>query len=404
MKPVRLAIIGCGGYAFELIKRIWTMPREALLVAATSRDMTSPEARACASHGVRVMSTVDDLLAFAPGRVDAILNPTPIHIHKDLTLRCLEAGFPVWLEKPPVATLAELDELLAASRRTGIPVSVAFNSLYGHQIQQLKKELIRGDYGCVHRVRGVAGWIRTDAYFARADWAGKLKVGANWVYDGTINNPLAHLLCNNLFFAAPEHHALAEPDSVEAELWHGHHIESEDTSSLRIVTKNGVEVFTHMTLCPEEELEALSVIDSELASISVLDFKTVRIDWHDGRREVRESYKENRIEMLENLCHSFREGSSSCCPLSMTRPFTQVVNTAFEQVLAKYGEIPGVPDRLVERFPSGDSIGTRIRGINALLLRAHKTGKLLGECGGEFDRKNSLREPSSHQRIPQTVV
>lgn len=403
MKPVRLAIIGCGGYAFQLVKRLWTMPREALLVAAASRDPESPEARACASHGVRVMPSVDDLLAFAPGKVDAILNPTPIHIHKALTLRCLDAGFPVWLEKPPVATLSELDELMAASRRTGIPVSVAFNSLYGHQIQQLKEELIRGDYGRVHRVRGVAGWIRTDAYFARADWAGKLKVGDNWVYDGTINNPLAHLLCNNLFFAAKEHHALAEPEAIEAELWHGHRIESEDTSSLRIVTRNGVEVFTHMTLCPEEEMEALTVIDSDLASISLLDFKTVRIEWHDGRREVRESYKENRIEMLENLCHSFREGSPSCCPLSMTRPFTQVVNTAFEQVLARHGKIPGVAARLIEQFPFGDSIGTRIKGINPLLLQAHKTGKLLGECGAELGMTDSPRDRNLHQRIPQRV-
>ena len=35
---------------------------------------------------------------------------------------------------------------------------------------------------------------------------------------------------------------MAEPVTVQAELYHGHDIESEDTSSLRIITADGVEI------------------------------------------------------------------------------------------------------------------------------------------------------------------
>jgi len=397
MKKVRLGIIGCSGYAWQLIKRIGTLPRHARLVAAMSPDPLSNEARWCESLGVRVFDSVEDLLDFGQGRLDAILNPTPIHLHKPLTLQCLEAGFPVWLEKPPVATVDDLDELAAASAKKRCRVDVCFNSLYAFQIQRLKAELVAGNFGQIHRIRSIGSYARTDAYFARSKWAGRLQVDGLSVYDGTINNPLAHVLCNNLFFAAREHHALAEAESVEAELWHGHAIESEDTSSLRIRTREGVEVLSHLTLCPEEEISPLTVIDADRATIRIIDFQTVEICWADGGTEIRDSYKENRMEMLEELSYQTAYGGDPLCSLSMTRPFTSVVNAAFEQVLAKEGCIPGVMPSLIDRFPSGGSIGTRIKGINVLMMQAHESGKLLGECSAQLEQTRLPVERPPHQ-------
>ena len=378
MKPVRLAIIGCGGYAFQLIKRIWTLPREAVLVAATSSRPESPESRAVLEKGVRLFSTLDELIAFAPGKIDAILNPTPIPVHRATTLRCIEAGLPVWLEKPAVATLEEMDDLLTASARTGVQIDVCFNSLYSCEVQELKAELAAKKYGAIRRVRGVAGWIRPTAYFERNNWAGKLQLGPGKVYDGTINNPLAHLVCNGLYFAAPAHDALATPTSVEARLWHANAIESEDTSSLRIMTRDKIEVLLNLTLCAEELIEPLTVIDTEKATITHRNFRSIEVAWHDGRTELRESYKEDRIEMIESLCANSREAGRRLCSLAMTRPFTQVINKAFEQVLAQNeGSIPSIDSRLIERHPSGESTATRIIGINKLLMEAHDAGCLM---------------------------
>jgi hypothetical protein len=194
---------------------------------------------------------------------------------------------------------------------------------------------------------------------------------------------LAHLLCNNLYFAATQHHALAVPARVEARLWHGHAIESEDTSSLRITTSDGVEVLSHLTLCPEREITPVSVIDAEHATITLRDFHTVEIEWLDGRTEVRESERENRLDMIEALCRQLRNsGEHPLCPLRLTRPFTRTVNLAFEQVLAAHGgSIPGVPPESVERYAHDGSIGTRITGINDALQSAHESGELL-----EFSR------------------
>jgi predicted dehydrogenase len=379
--PKKIAVIGCGGYAFQLIQRIWTIPRYIDVRAVVSCNPDGATARLYAAKGIKIFPSVEALLSDPPEAIDAILNPTPIHVHTETTLSCLKAGYPVWLEKPPVATLAEYDQILPVAARAGKQVDVCFNSLYAHGVQRLKAEIVAGLYGKVRRVRGIGGWIRTDAYFERVGWAGQLKVGDQWVFDGTINNPLAHVLCNNLYFAAPEHHALAEPRSVEAELWHGHEIESEDTSSLRVVTKDGVEVLTHLTLCPEAEIVPLTVIDTEAATITLRDFQTVEIEWNDGRRESRRCFKENRIEMLEELGHKLNTGEPRFCPLEMCRPFTRVVETAFRQILAaNEGRIPPINAALIQRRPYQCSVATVVRGINAAMARAHERGCLLSQC------------------------
>ena len=376
--PVKLALIGCEGYGAQLVKRLLALPHAASLLAVTSGNPSGADAHFCKNLGIKVFTSIDDLLNFSSGLVDAIVNVTPIHVHKATSIRCLEAGFPVWVEKPPVATLAEMDELLSVSARTGFSVDVGFNTIYSEVAQLLKTELVAGVYGQVKMIRSLGAWIRTDSYFTRSSWAGKLNFGSSWVYDGTINNPFAHSVCNNLYFAAPNQHELAEAATVQARLWHGNDIDSEDTSSLRCVTKEGVVLLSHFTLCPEEEIDAITVIETEKATITLRDFHTLEVAWRDGRQEVRESKRENRLDMLEYLCGKVRNPVPALCPLSMTRPFTQLINLAFDQVLDRNnGAIPGVPTDLLKRYPHNNSTGTKILGINSKLLRAHESAQLM---------------------------
>jgi predicted dehydrogenase len=378
MRSAKLAIIGTEGYAAQLAERLHTLPRTARLVAAVSLDPGGPAARRLVDRGTRIFPDVEALLAFAPGQIDAILNPTPIPLHRPLTIQCLEAGFPVWLEKPPVARLEEMDELLAAVEGTGRPVDVCFNSLYSFRVRELKAELAAGVFGAVRRVRSIGGWVRSGSYWSRAGWVGRVRDNGTWIYDGTINNPFAHVVCNSLFFAAPQTDALAEFDSLDARLWHANPIESEDTSSIRLTTREGVEVLCNLTLCPEEEISPVTVIDTEQATISLEDFQDVAIAWHNGRHERRQSFSENRIEMLETLCLNLQSAGDRPCPLAMTRPFVRLVNAAFTQVLeANDARIPEVPQKLIHQSDVHGSPAVRIRGINTLLQNAHEQGKLL---------------------------
>lgn len=393
-KPVKIAVIGCGGYSFQLIKRILSVPRSGVVAAVTSRDPESAGALFCRERGIPVFETIDELLAY--GKFEVVLNPTPIHLHASTTRQCMLAGFPVWLEKPPVATVQELDSLQSFAEEQGMPIAVCFNSLFAHMVQNLKRELTEGRFGMVRQVKGSAAWIRTSAYFNRNTWAGCLKRGDDWILDGDINNPLAHLLCNNLFFASSEHHKLAEPATVEAELYRCNRIESEDTSCLRIRATNGIEILTYLTLSTKQEIVPRTIIDTEKALITFEDFNRLKIEFYDGETEEHEAYQENRIEMLEHLCRAFRTGEPYLSTLDMMRPFTVAVNGAFDSA----GSISSIPEEFIDSSEVDGVTFRSIKGIENTMQGALASSSLYSEIGVPWARGSEKFDTSNYKQFP----
>lgn len=384
--PLQLGFIGCSGYAYQLFKRVATLPRFAKVVAAISREPGSEGSRAYRERKIPTFFTVEEMLEYGQGKLDAIFNPTPIHLHETITLQCLAAGIPVFVEKPPVASLEEHRNLIRASEKSGIPVAVCFNGLYSFLTQQLKGELVRGRYGAIRRIRSLGGWIRTRTYYQRNDWAGRVRLGNRWVLDGTINNPFAHQVANALYFASPEHHAMASPSTVEAELYHGNPIESEDTSSMRIITTDGIEIVTNFTLCAEEPVSPVLTIECEEAVINCFNSDKMEITFPDGRREERESYREDRLDMIEELYLALRTGERFLCDIRMCLPFTSTINAAF---LSAWPICP-VPEQALRRSSYDGSERREIMGISQDLLRAHRNGNLLSEIGVTWARPGRI--------------
>lgn len=394
-KPVKIAVIGTGGYAHQLIIRIQTTPLFGIITAVTSRDLNSEGACYCRAHGIEVFDSVEALLAF--GGFEVVINPTPIHLHAPITKQCLAAGFPVWMEKPPVATIQEFDSLKAAAIKAELPVAVCFNALFSFRVQQLKEELIAGTYGKIKRVKSLGAWIRTHAYFKRNDWAGALKKGDDWIIDGGINNPLAHVLCNSLFFAGSELSTLANPTSVEAELYRANEIESEDTSAIRIQTAEGIEILTFLTLACEAESDPITVIETERATIRLMNLDKVEISWKDGRKQFRDCYKENRIEMIEHLCRAMRTDSPVIGNLISMRPFTLCVNAAFESV----GVINTIPRSALNSVMEAEvETHVAIKDVGDILKKAFENNALFSEINVSWARKSKVFETANYAHFP----
>jgi hypothetical protein len=241
-----------------------------------------------------------------------------------------------------------------------------------------------GDLGKVKRVRGAAAWPRMDDYFGRSGWAGKLKVNGDWVLDGTINNPLAHLLSNQLYLASSQEGKLADPVSVTAELYHAHDIESEDTSSLRIITKDGFEVIFNATLCPENSIEPTVMVDCENGSIEYYNFNKAVIIRPNGEKEYINDETEQRTYMLERLCDSYMSGKFFNCSLETCRPFTVSVNASFESC----GKINSIPLKHILRYEQGDTVKTVIKNIDSILKVAYENGQLFSETASEWANRS----------------
>jgi predicted dehydrogenase len=394
---IKIAMIGAGGYAYTIIKRLWQMPDKYELVAVTSNPARkSAGAQDCKDKGVSVYPDVDELLKNITGKCEVIFIPTPINTHYSLSKKCLDAGFNVFLEKPPVATIQDLDNLASCAQNKARGVAVMFQYLYSSIVQQLKERIVAGEFGTVRRVKAIAGWPRLDSYYNRNGWAGKIKVNGEWVLDGTVNNPLAHMLANQLYFASMAPGKMAEPATVQAELYHGHDIESEDTSSLRIITVDGVEIIFNATLCSERKIDSLVHIECDKATIEYLSFKHATIRYQDGRTEQITDENDKSLYMLERLSESFEAKRPYTVTLETSRPFVVCMNGVFESSKCTYA----IDEKYIKRYEQEETVKTVIEGIDDILSLAHSSGKLFSEIGVEWAKKTKSFDVQSYKQFP----
>lgn len=108
-------------------------------------------------------------------RIDYILIVTPNFVHYDPARKALQAGIPVFCEKPLTVTLEEADDLVRIVNENKIPFCVAHTYL-GHWTSRLARFIVRsGLLGKVRWVdaRYIQGWLagRTeDKGVVQAEW------------------------------------------------------------------------------------------------------------------------------------------------------------------------------------------------------------------------------------------
>ena len=89
-------------------------------------------------------------------RVDYVVIVTPNHVHFDPAYKCVQAGIPVFCEKPLTVTLEESDKLVAAVEEKKVPFGVAHTYL-GHWTSWFSRFIVQS---------GLLGQIRwVDAYY-----------------------------------------------------------------------------------------------------------------------------------------------------------------------------------------------------------------------------------------------
>ena len=157
----------------------------------------------------------------------------------------MRAGADVYVEKPPVASMADFERLLRVQEETGRAVQVGFQSLGSHALDAIAA------HGTVWSVAAHATWLRDRAYWSRSPWAGKRVVDGKPMIDGVATNPLAHAVATALRIAGARRRE--DVASVEVELYRANDIESDDTTSLRVRLASGEVVSAALTLCAAEQ-------------------------------------------------------------------------------------------------------------------------------------------------------
>lgn len=132
--PIRIAIVGYGKIARDQhVPSIAADPRFELAA------LVSPRARA--DEGVPVFPDTGAMLRKMAGRLDAVAICTPPTVRLEVAAAAFDSGLAVLLEKPPAATLGEIEEMERLGRESGRTLFAAWHSQHAPGVAGAKAAL-----------------------------------------------------------------------------------------------------------------------------------------------------------------------------------------------------------------------------------------------------------------------
>lgn len=150
-----VAVVGCGGISNCHTYALTQIP-EVRLVATV--DVDAARARDFqARYGAEVASTdVEAIL----GRedVDAVVVTTANDMHAPLSLKALEAGKHVLVQKPMALSLEEADQMIAAAERANRKLMVSFFEFFHPAFRRAKDLVDAGAIGDVFFYKAIMAW------------------------------------------------------------------------------------------------------------------------------------------------------------------------------------------------------------------------------------------------------
>jgi D-galactose 1-dehydrogenase len=130
--PIRLGIVGVGKIVRDQHLPALAKDSDYRLVAAASRNATV--------DGIANFSTIEEMLASGVEH-DAVSLFQPPQVRHQAARAALEAGKHVFLEKPPGATVSEVEDLKALAAKKGVSLFASWHSRYAPAVEAARSFL-----------------------------------------------------------------------------------------------------------------------------------------------------------------------------------------------------------------------------------------------------------------------
>jgi len=165
MGRTRIAVAGAGLIGTAHMVRAQASPTCTLCAVVDP----APAAREAAERaGVPLYPTLDAL--FSAVKVDGVVVASPNRFHVEQTLRCIDAGVGVLVEKPVADTVAEGERLAAAVVSKAARVLVGHHRTHNPILARAKSLIDAGHLGRIVAVMGSAVFLKPDHYFEDGPW------------------------------------------------------------------------------------------------------------------------------------------------------------------------------------------------------------------------------------------
>ncbi|MBC7534603.1 MAG: Gfo/Idh/MocA family oxidoreductase [Ferruginibacter sp.] len=309
MKKINWGIIGCGDVAEIKSGPAFNKVNNSALVAVMRRDALKA-ADYAARHQVPAWYNDADKLIHDPA-VNAIYIATPPSSHKQYTIAALNAGKPVYVEKPMAMNVAEAAEMTDVAKQKNVKLSVAHYRREQPKFKKIKQLLENKAIGDVRfcqleflRPQLSAAAMKVESTAWRVDPA---------VSGGGLFHDIAPHQLDLLY------HFFGEMKNVSGmALNQAASYNAADLVTGNILFNSGV-VFNGLwsfAAAPGEGADTCKIVGSDgKICFSVFDDQTFSVTIHD-KREVYsfEPLQHVQQPMIQKVVEYFREESANPCP------------------------------------------------------------------------------------------
>ncbi|VXC62467.1 Oxidoreductase [Arthrobacter sp. 9V] len=379
----RIALVGVHGFGERHLENLGRLSATGALELVAVAD-PHPPAKGALGPDVNVFASLEELLA-GGSAPDVVIISTPIQTHAPLALAALKSGAHVYLEKPPVASMAQFEDLLAAAASAGRLVQVGFQSLGSLALPAIEAMVASGEIGDVRGISATGQWLRNKAYFKRSRWAGRRSLNGTDVVDGVATNALAHAVATGLRLAGAR--TVADVESVETDLYRANDTESDDTSVVRVRIAGGTgfgggtgsagsTVLTcALTLCAPAQSAPSVTVYGTLGQLTLF-YTEDRLEITSPQGTRTETF--GRTDLLENLLAA-RTEDDLLSPLSGSGAYVSVLEAI------RTAEAPRqIPPEFITWEGEGDAAHPVVHGIDSLIRRAALGQATFAELGAPW--------------------
>jgi predicted dehydrogenase len=391
-RPRNWALIGVGGMGAAHLNALHTLESEGRVrlvsVADPFTDRLAETKTALEQRGVRWYPDYAEMFQ-KEADLEAVSICTPIPLHDRMARAALGRGLWVYLEKPPVPLIQQLEDLIALDARRRI--AVGFQMINSDSVRQLKRWRLEGALGAVRSIRVCVAWPRLTHYYQRASWAGRLTLGDEPVFDGPATNANSHHVHTIMFLAGETMDAFAVPDTVEAELYRARPIQSYDVGCLRGTFDGGIEFSCAVAHATEQMVPYRIELIGTNGRAWIAD---------NGKQTGNDRGLPNPPQPESNLFLESYRGFALYADGQRPRPYTYLADTR-GYVLATNGALlssDGIHDISSAHwrvYGQGDDSGYDVQGLVEWIAQTGQTGALFSEMGvpwAKQGRRVSLKE------------
>lgn len=250
MKKLNFALIGCGRISKNHIEALKNNQDLATLVAVCDLKIEkAQDAKELYQQDIRVYTDYEEMLN--KETLDAVAIATESGNHCTITVKSLQAGCHVIVEKPMALSTQDAQSMIDAAQTSNKKLCVCHQNRFNPPIQHLRTALEKERFGKLVNVTARILWNRNEAYYAQAEWRG------TYQHDGgTLMNQCIHNIDLLQWMAGGEIDTVyAQTDTFLRP------IEAEDFGAIIVRFKNGVIGIIEGSACvfPKNLEETLSV-------------------------------------------------------------------------------------------------------------------------------------------------